>query len=409
MVVKTPQPFLPPADTSPEMERGVKRGLKAVLFVLVAVALQTAPRLVQAADVGYEKGFFILSTDKNFKLKFNFQIQPRHEYVWKEAEIDSTTFVIARLRSYFTGHVFSPSYRYFLAVEYSITQDKLDKGAPMLRAGFAEVDITKFLTVTAGQFGVEVDREDEYGPHTYQLIPWSTMYEHFSLDYDLGIKVEPKIWSRLGSYVFFQNGDGKSTKNKTKKFLFGSRLNYSVLGEIPAPQGDYDYSEDPGLAIGTSLVYDFGNAAETEDLNEWIEAGIEPREDRLIRGDIDGVFNWRGLGVLGQWQFVRNSTLRTIDHGFAVQGGYFIFKKKLEAAARYSVVYTDIVPALAVTGITADSGLGGIPVREVSGGLNYFVKGHNMKLQTTFTRIMNRDGFFGLDDNIIRTQLTLTF
>ena len=381
-----------------------------ILLLVAAVTIPLQSFIKTAwADVGYDKGFYILSEDKNFKFNFRFQIAPRHEYIYRDVKLDTNTFSLSRLRTFFTGHAFSPKYRYFLTVEYSGSA-----GSPTVRDGFVELDVAAPLTITVGQFGVELDREDIYSPTTHQLIGFSKMYDHFGIDRDLGLQFTVKAFSRLTSYAFIFNGDGQSTKNKNTELVTGARLAYAVLGESPGAPGDYDYSENPNLEIGTTFVYDWGAAAETKDFDSFVKRNIAPFETRLVRGDGDGIFTWRGFSTMGQWQFASNSQYRSFDHGFMIQSGYYLVKKKFEVAGRYSATYPDFpFPALAQTGQTSPdnggNGSGGIPIYEYTGGMNYYFKGHQFKVQTTYSFVRNQYGILFNNEHFIRSQLMMTF
>ena len=324
------------------------------VFALLWMLVPSVGRLAHAADAGYDKGFFILSDDKNFKFQLNIRFQPIWKYAFKEAQLDETTFGNSTIRTIFKGHAFSPKYNYYLSLEYNS-----EAGKPTLKDGFVALELTDPFKIQVGQYWVPINREEMYSGIGSNLVSNSVMMEHFALARDIGVTIYGDILKNpLTYYVFFINGDGQNKDNKDKNFLLGTRLEYTVMGEMSGYQGDINYSENPNLGFGGTIAYNFGSASETADFDVFNQQGLSARQDRLIRGDLDGSFTWMGASLFGQWQFVHNNEFRSIDHGFMGQAGYFIIPKHLEAVGRYSVLFPDIFPALTQSGVIGASGTG---------------------------------------------------
>lgn len=396
------------------MRRNLYRPFYLLFLIgIVATVLFAKISAVQAADLGYDKGFYLLSDDEKFRFKFNIQIQTLHEFIYKETETDQNTFKFARLRTYFSGHSFSPKFKYNLTVDYS-------SGGAALKDAHVDLDLVDYFKIRAGQFYLPLNREDLYSGIGLQLVDASIVSTHFGIGRDRGVMFQGKIVKPLTYQFFVVNGDSRapadskvkneSNVNKNKKFLIGTGFIYTALGKLGGFQGDPDYSESPNLGFATSVLYDFGNASETQDFETFTQQGILPHENKLTRGDLDGTFTWMGFSILGQWQFVYNNEFRALDTGYLVQSGYYIIPKKVEVAGRYAAVIPDFPnPALSRTGLTAAAGGNGVPVYEWGGGLNYYIQGHPMKIQTDYDLIMNDKGFRNKNNHIVRTQLTLVF
>lgn len=378
------------------------------LIGIIASCLFAKISAVQAADLGYDKGFYLLSDDENFRFKFNIQIQALHEFIYKETETDQNSFKFARLRTAFSGHSFSPKFKYNLTVEYST-------GGAALKDAHVDLDLAKYFKIRAGQFYLPLNREDLYSGIGVQLVDVSIVSYHFGIGRDRGVMFQGNIIEPLAYHSFVVNGDNRikdnqANVNKNKKFLIGGGLIYTAIGKLGPFQGDPDYSESPNLGFATTVLYDFGSASETADFETFTQQGILPHENKLTRGDLDGTFTWMGFSVLGEWQFVYNNEFRSLDTGYLVQSGYYIIPKKVEVAGRYATVVPDFPnPALSRTGITSKAGGNGVPVYEWGGGLNYYIKGHPMKVQADYDLIMNDGGFRNRNNHIVRTQLTLVF
>ncbi|MBI2981207.1 MAG: hypothetical protein HYY44_02725 [Deltaproteobacteria bacterium] len=378
------------------------------LGLLFLFGILSITRIGFAVDGGYDRGFYLLSDDKNFRFKFNIQIQPRHEYVSKEAALDVNTFGLSRMRTYFTGHSFSPKFKYALTVEFN-------KGAG-IRDGLVDLNLADYFKIRAGRYYIPINREDSYSATGMQLIDVSIVSYHFGVNRDYGLQFSGNIVKPVTYYVFVANGGGNDPAgaggNQNKEMLVGTRLEVVPIGSIPGYQGDYDMSETPNVGLGGTILYDMGADQETEGFKELTEQQIDPLEDKLLRGDLDGSFAWHGFSFMGQWQFAYNTVFRTVDQGVMGQTGLFILPKKLEIAGRWSTVLPDFpFPALAQTGITkTGSEIGtGIPVHEVVGGINLYFKGHDLKLQMDYSQIFNVNGVRNINDQKVRTQLTFVF
>lgn len=382
--------------------------MKNHLKILFVFALLFICRIGLAVEGGYDRGFYLLSDDENFRFKFNIQIQPRHEYVSKEAALDVNSFGLSRTRTYFTGHSFSPKFKYVLTVEFN-------KGAG-IRDGFVDLNLADYFKIRAGRYYIPINREDVYSATGLQLVDGSIVSGHFAVNRDYGLQFSGAIVKPVNYYVFIANGGGNDPAgaggNENKEMLVGTRLEVIPIGNIPGYQGDYDMSETPNVGLGGTILFDMGANQETEGFKELTEQQIDPLEDKLLRGDLDGSLTWHGFSLISQWQFAYNTVFRTMDQGFMGQTGVFILPKRLEVAGRWSTVLPDFpFPALAQTGITrTGTEVGtGIPVHEWVAGINSYFKGHDLKVQMDYSQILNVNGVRNVNDQRIRTQLTFVF
>jgi hypothetical protein len=122
---------------------------------------------------------------------------------------------------------------------------------------------------------------------------------------------------------------------------------------------------------------------------------------------IDAVFKYKGLSLQAEG-FIRN--INTRDHskrignasGFYVQGGYFVMPSRIELVGRYSYMDPDTLrPQDTMTSAV--------------GGLNWYLSGHEHKLQVDYgvltTRLSAADagGAVSLIENRARLQYTIVF
>ncbi len=383
-------------------------------FITVLIGLLSAtPDKAWGLDGGYDKGFYFQSDDKNYLFKFNLQIMAMHEYVAKEAALDQNSFSLPRVRSFFKGNAFSPKIKYLLSVDYSTTHTK-EKTGPDIRDGHLTFEIAKFFKIRAGRFYIPINREDYYNSTGMNLVDTSLLNAHFEVLRDYGLQFSGAIVEPLQYWAFLTNGDGKNpannNANKNKEFQVGSRLEWAILGKLDPRMGDYEFSKKPNLAVGGTILYDFGAADETQDFQSFVEQQIDPQEEKLVRGDLDAAVAWLGTSIFGQWQFAYNPRFRTFDHGYMGQLGVFIIPKRLEIAGRYAAVIPDFpFAALAQTGLTKGNEGSGVPLYEWVGGVSYYIKGHDLKVQADYSQRLNVGGVRNLNDQVVRTKLTFAF
>ena len=117
-----------------------------------------------------------------------------------------------------------------------------------------------------------------------QLVSGSVMSGHFGVGIDLGAQLYGDLLKGpLTYYLSWVNGSGQNAANGNRSCLAGGRLEYTVTGEIFPFQGDPDYSENPNLGFGGTLLYDFGSPAETEDFAVLNCGGFRNLNDQILR------------------------------------------------------------------------------------------------------------------------------
>ena len=84
--------------------------------------------------VGYEKGFYIQSPDKDYRLVIGGYTQGYFERKFLDSKSDSDTFRVRRARLKFAGNVFSKNVQYEL--EYDFAGNKLLEGVLHIKPYF---------------------------------------------------------------------------------------------------------------------------------------------------------------------------------------------------------------------------------------------------------------------------------
>lgn len=84
--------------------------------------------------------------------------------------------------------------------------------------------------------------------------------------------------------------------------------------------------------------------------------------------------------------------------GFYLQGGYFLIPKKLELAGRYAWVNPD-----------NPNQVDDDEQQEYTGGLSYYIFGHDLKLQANYSCFINEAEDGDEDDHVVQGMVTLAF
>ena len=139
--------------------------------------------------------------------------------------------------------------------------------------------------------------------------------------------------------VMVSNGEGTNIDDTNVKKDLSARLDVNAL---------------PGVTLGTFVLV--GNF-------NFSEKGAVGANVRLTPGE-----------VLLKAEYVEGKELRVRRRGFVTEGGY-TFGGVLQPVARYEVM-------------KAVAGRGTFTTHEASVGLNYFISGHNAKIQTSYTKVL---------------------
>ncbi len=201
--------------------------------------------------------------------------------------------------------------------------------------------------------------------------------------------------------------------------MYVGRITADILGKPGYPEGDLAYSQTPQLAVGVSYGYDEGLQTNTTGVgsNTQISTSIASLGNgRLLNQGVvnlgttgvDVIFKYKGLSLQSEG-FVRNVDTR--DHskqignatGFYVQGGYFVVPKTIEVVGRYNYMDPDTLRAQDI-------------LTSVVGGLNWYLIGHEHKLQFDYgvvtmhlSAVDTGSSATTLIENRARLQYTIVF
>jgi hypothetical protein len=351
-------------------------------------------------EVGYKKGAYIKTTDDRFSLKLNVRTQGLFRYESPEDEKDSSSFSVKRARLLAGGNVFYPWMQYN-------TQITLEGGGSALRDAYIEATYFDWAQPRIGQYKVPFDREFLTSAFSLQLIDRSIASSQFSLQRDIGLQFAGKFFKNQLNYaVGMFNGSGANQGNVNNNFMYVGRLVWTPFGAYPYSQAALDTPDSPKLAFGMAGAYLPGlDPGERKTLAGPLgNTNILPVESDVYELVADLAFKYQNFSFEGGYYF------RNIDpneptpfgdenaQGFYLQGGYFVIPKKLELAARYAWVNPDNPNQ------TDDN-----EQQEYTGGLSYYIYGHDLKLQANYSFFSNETETGDKDEHVAQGMVTLAF
>lgn len=351
-------------------------------------------------EVGYKKGAYIKTPDDRYSLKLNVRTQGLFKYEDQEDEKNTASFSVKRARLLAGGNMFYPWMQYF-------TQITLEGTSTGLRDAYIEAAYYDWAKPRIGQYKVPFDREFLTSAFNLELIDRSIASNAFNLGRDIGIQVSGSLLQdQLAYAVGMFNGSGANQNNQDQNFMYVGRMVYTPFGSFPYSEGALDTPAAPKLAVGAAGAY---------------MPGLEPGERKTLAGPLgntnivpvnsdvyeltaDLAFKYLNFFFQGGYYFRNIDPEKSTPYGsqnaqgFYFQGGYFLVPKKFELAGRYSWVNPNNPNQ------TDDN-----EQQEYTGGLSYYIDGHNLKLQANYSYFDNETTSGSQDDQVVQTLMTLAF
>lgn len=378
-------------------------------------AAPAKPELEFSAAPG--KGFTLKYGDAfSFNLRSRFQIRYQLDIPAENAnsERDPTQLVnIGTARLWFSGNVFNPQLTYMIQLAVA-GRDYRDGAISPIFDAYIDWKPLPNLSVRAGQFFVPFDRLRTVREFALQMADRPVPIGELTLDRDVGVLLysekflgSPFTW-RVGAF----GGGGTNLNNgKEPGVLLTARLELRPLGPIDDDsEGDLERRAKPGLAIGAGIAHNSNTNRQRSTTGTTFTGGTTD----YLHLAADAVFKWQGFAAQLEylWKDGSADTVPTVNadgdptnqwtrsaSGWVAQASY-TFDPPFEVVGRFSKLYafdgTD--PALQDTD-------------EYGVGFNYYINGHQFKLQTDFIAKVYGDDDFGSDDNVLvaHAQLDATF
>jgi phosphate-selective porin OprO/OprP len=409
-------------------------------------------------QVGYDKGFFIKSTDGNFMMKIgglmqfrwtHYEAQKRNHYLQPRLHRnDRTGFDFQRLRINFKGHAFDPDLTYF--VEFRT--DAANSYDAILSWAYIDYKFCDEFHFRAGKFKSASTRANTTAHENLQLISRPMVDSVFGLGFNLGVRFWGQLFDKQVDWYLdvtnsFSDGEnfggGRTISNDPAELdsnpALAFRLVWHALGENGAAdfasQSDIEFHESPAFDLGFHYAFneDEGDLATTRipfPVPRRFRSGgfglTTTNGMQINQWGLDAAFKYQGFSMIGEyiirmvdprragrrpftpWWLMTGQGDTTAQHGAYLQAGYFLpipgMEKKLEAVARAG-------------GISALAN-GQEGAWEWGVGVNYFpYENQNVKLQADMFKVYEAPtsssykSLANVNDDalVFRVQLQLAF
>jgi len=370
--------------------------MKKILTALCLSALMPLAALAQHEEdtengivsLAGREGFTIASKKGDFVFKPYLLVQTSANFNWYDDEgldkaynqdnVANSGFAIPYAVLGFTGKAFGK-------VSFNLSLNAAATGAALLQQAWFDVELKKQFSIRVGKFKTPFS-------HAYLttlgetlmpslplsltapvILPYSlnAVTPNIGTGFDLGVEVHGLLADKFGYEVGLFNGTGISVNTAGKTFsddwhipslLYAGRFTYMPKGVMPSTQGNPNRLNEDKLMLGVSTSLNV--ESENESTNDY-RAGLE---FAMLKRKLY-------LGAEMYYMHVGFTKRQKIDQGYHylggyVQGGYFV-TPRLQATARYDFFNRNGMDT---------NGFMNMPAV----GVNYFLKGCNLKLQAMY-------------------------
>lgn len=333
------------------------------------------------------------SPDDKYSLGIGGRLQFRYTFKDNDEDFgkrDTNNIDVRRARLALGGNVYSKLIHYYVEID----GDSFDVG---IRNFYVYWTPLEELNAKIGYFKVPFNQQRMSSSAKLLLQDRSIASEQFDQDRDYGFDIYGKPFDgHLEYHAAMFQGAGEDDEDRGTEDNLDNELMY-VFNVRYNPFGEYDTVDESDLKFTEKFK---ASAAASVVVNPKVKDEKIEDSDGLL-GVVELSMKYRGFSWHNEY-FMRSddpeSGGETVDSdGFFTQAGYFVIPKRLEVAARYSMLDTneDIRDNIA---------------REYTGGVNYYFRGHRSKIQTDYGRFVTEQG----DDedeneNRVRVQYQIVF
>ncbi len=420
----------PPPETQPaDVQSQTTSSSEGDPSLTVASFPPTPVKWTKKFELGWKKGFYFQTADKNYSLKFRGLLQPQFYYLNlsnKPANNpDQISFILKRAELSWEGNVFSQFLDY--KIKLALTASSLDR---LLDDAWLDYRFYNPLRIQFGQYKVPYNRQQIISPGRLQFVDRSiaadtfrfssndvsttttcsvagttvlcpagtagstttTTYTPRFYQYDVGLMVHGDAWdNKLEYYASITNGSGQNRINPNKDLLYIGRIVWNPTGQYGYQESDVNYSDRPAITVAASGGY----LKREYDLTKLAQAGFELGS------------KYKGFSFQGEFYFRDNRPRGENsyqDVGYYAQAGY-LFKKRFEIAGRLSQVFFGGQGSNNLPGARPNN------KNEFTGGFNYYIFQHDLKVQTDYSYLTTQtaNNYGATADHRLRLQLQAWF
>ena len=378
---------------------------------------------------GYKSGFYVGDESGDNTLYINGLLQPRYRFFepsgttkFGAKDEASNNFDVFLGRLYFSGNIVDPSLTYFITLQGTTQSSPTAPGITLLDAEIAKT-FSPLLKIEMGRYWSAYTYEYYLDIGKYMFPDLSAAEWAFALGRQLGVRASGKygdLTYRLSVSNPVPGSTSGATENSTTKLAVIGNLTYDIL----APYGYVETDPDP-------------HAAPKPELSLWASGMYNPVQDgSRVYNDVAGDntkgataslnFRYQRFTFQGSVYYKRNDARGPNEYndghpgfnstGWQEQAGVYLVPGVLEAAERVDGVtwgYRQTGPVIADSAsdtqwYSGPDNFGWRHITEYTGDLNYYLHGHNAKVQLQYSYLhgnnfSNED--FSANRVILQTQL----
>lgn len=403
-----PEPPPPPVVVEPPPVAPVVVAEPAPKEDKPRVSWKAAPGKGATLEVG---DAFSLNLRSRINLRYQLHAAPEAmgDRMWDQLVAVNT------VRLWFSGHIRDPRFTYMIQLALGGRDFRDGTVSPIFDAYF-DYKLHRDFSVKVGQFFVPFDRLRTVREFALQLGDRPRPVAELTLDRDVGVTIYSDKFLGDNSpfaYRLSALGGGGINALAGKKVggLFVARVEVRPLGEIDDDsEGDLKRRAKPGLALGIGI----GTNRNSNRLRSTTGSTFTGGTTDYVHFAADAVFKARGFALELEYlkktssedSFQSTATPPVTEwtragSGFVVQASY-IFDPPVEIVGRFSRLWAP--GGTDPKWITEVRNLG----HEYAAGVNYYMAGHQLKVQADWIVRTPRDSFDS-SDHLVHAQLDATF
>jgi len=306
---------------------------------------------------GYDKGFFLSSSDGNWLMKINYQLQVRWLYNDASDQSSSHGFEIRRSKLKFKGHIVDPSWGYALTIASNRSDVQFGSNLHSANLNLGNAYINKKLDndmyIRVGQFKAPFLREELVSSTRQLAVDRSIINNAFTWTFSQGAMLG---WSNdnLKIEAMYNEGpnnvntqastlNGKQGITARVEYLLGEGSDWGMFGGLNAR----NTNGKSGFMLGAALGWFNGGSTQVQEYgNGDVARSLAWTVDGTYMGDRWTVFSYIAWAEgKNRYNRSRNNTTgfngptgRTGQNswGWVIQGG-FLIQDDLELFSRYEM------------------------------------------------------------------------
>jgi hypothetical protein len=370
--------------------------MRKLIIIAVALVACISSQAQQAVSPSpyftYGKGLGIISPDSAFLLNIRFRMQNRAAFTTEDGDdlsIKEVEARIRRLRLRLEGFIYTPKLTYLIQLSFSRgDMDYESLGFPnIVRDAYVQYAVSKSFAFGFGQTKLPGNRQRVISSGDLQLADRSIVTSVFNIDRDFGAQFtfkQPKVTFRGA----VSSGDGRNLNTSDDGLAYSGRAEILPMGQFTNGgdyyEGDLMREQKAKLSLGAAYSYNMNAVRTGGQLGSYLYQSTD-----IGTAVFDIIYKHKGFALSGEYMKRTSPNPITtnsdgaeryvyVGDGKNIQGSY-IFKNNFEIVSRYSVVN----PGEEIK--TREK------IKEqYTLGLNKYIKGHRIKLQTDVTYQQDR-------------------